>query len=80
MIITIEDTFTPPVVRVRFDGKYITHVSPEILEDMRAWASDCEWRESDDEEFNPWKLSDTDIIRGIEKHFGGGLIAFVETY
>ncbi len=81
MIITIEATFAPPVVRVRFDGNYITHISPEILEDMRAWAVDCEWRESDEgEDFDPWKLSDKEIIRGIQNNFGGGLVGFVETY
>ena len=82
MIIEIEETFDPPVTRIRFDGKYIAHLRPGMVEDMRSWASECEWREDllDDEGFDAWKLTDKEIIRGIENHFGGGLVEFVSTY
>ena len=82
MIIEISNTFEDGVVRVRFDGRFIAHLNSAIIEDMRSWASECEWREDewDQEGFDAWKLTDKEIVRGIQNHFDGGLIQFVGTY
>lgn len=37
---------------------------------MRAWVADCEWADETED------LSDAEIARGIEHHYGGGLAAF----
>ena len=55
-----------------------TRITLEILEDMRVWISDCEWGEEED--IDPWKMNDKEIIRGIQRHFGGGIDAFMATY
>ena len=42
---------------------------------MRLWASDCDWLDSD-------TISDCSnmvIIRGVNRHFAGGLTAFLST-
>ena len=82
MILEISNTFEDGVVRIRFDGRFIAHLNKAMIEDMRSWASECEWREDllDDEGFDAWKLSDKEIIRGIENNFDGGLQQFVGTY
>lgn len=58
----------------------LTEITPEILEDMRYWVSECEWREQEFENFDPWNESDEIIIKGVKNHFAGGLRAFLSTY
>lgn len=81
-MITLEPARLENYFCVRRNGHYLCDVTTAILEDMRSWASECEWREHewDQEGFDPWKLSDLEILRGIQNHFDGGIQEFVSTY
>lgn len=47
----------------------------ELVNDMRDWFKDCEWQDLDEEDIDA--MSDEELIRGIEKHYGGGLVEFI---
>lgn len=47
------------------------------LQQAREWLADCVWEEIEPEEFET--LSERRIIRGIERHFDGGMQAFLTT-
>jgi hypothetical protein len=81
LMITIHNSVSLDTYIARKDGVYICHVEKHQINDMKAWIDDCEWREREEDfEFDVWKLSDLVVIRGIESHFGGGLIGFIESY
>lgn len=44
--------------------------SPALITEARAWAQDCQWKE-DPEELAA--MSDGQILRGVDKHYDGGL-------
>jgi len=81
-MITIELVRLQNYFCIHKNGEYLCDITTEILEDMRSWVDECEWREHewDEDGFDPWKLSDLEIVRGIENHFSGGLEEFVQTY
>jgi hypothetical protein len=53
----------------------VLHVTKDHLKAMREWVSDCAWREDCETD----EFTDEEIIRGVEKHFDGGLDAFFKT-
>lgn len=50
-------------------------LTPEEIEEAKAWILDCEWRDIHCED-DLKELSDYEIEMGIEKHFNGGLEEF----
>lgn len=42
----------------------------------RDWVSDCLWRDMDEEDV--LELSDEQVRRGVERHYHGGWVAFLE--
>lgn len=49
--------------------------NPEVMKQMRDWAKDCQWKE-DPEEID--EMSDEDILRGVQRHYEGGIKAFIQ--
>lgn len=49
-------------------------LSAKDIEEMRDWIADCDWVE--DQEYLD-ELSDSEIVRGVEKTFCGGIEAFL---
>lgn len=67
----------PPLSLRKVAGHLIT---PEIIKLMKDWVKDCNWRETeDDDDSNSFvdSLSDEQIIRGVEKHYDGGVAGFL---
>jgi len=50
-------------------------ITPSHIAQMRNWALDCEWLDSDDIS----DMTPAQIIRGVNRHFDGGLTAFLST-
>ena len=48
-------------------------ISPEVVRDMRDWAAECVWNDSDDLD----EMDDITVIRGVNRHYDGGLAAFM---
>lgn len=48
---------------------------PEMVKQMREWVKDIQWKE-DSEEID--ELSDVDIVKGVQKHYEGGINQFVK--
>lgn len=49
--------------------------NPEVMKQMRDWAKDCQWKE-EPEEID--EMSDEDILRGVQRHYEGGIKAFIQ--
>lgn len=58
----------------RVSGDYNGIVTSEIVADMVDWIADCEWGECD---FDVRGLSDVAIIRGVHRHYDGGIGQFL---
>lgn len=63
------------------DGYMVTfiaqtiHLTAQHITNMRCWAYDCDWLDSDDLA----SMDNETIIRGVNKHFDGGLDGFLST-
>lgn len=53
----------------------VTGVTPEILLEMRSWAKECVWGDADEDSID--EMSDTAVLRGIQRNYEGGIAAFV---
>jgi hypothetical protein len=54
----------------------MSRLNAQQLREAREWVKDCEWREG----YEPHEVDDLParvIERGIEKHYDGGLTAFI---
>ena len=51
-------------------------IPPAILAAMKAHLSECLWADMENEDFE--NLSDTEIIRGIARHYAGGVSQFLK--
>jgi hypothetical protein len=51
-------------------------ITPEVISAMREWVSDCSWGEGPEE---IEEMSDTQIVRGVARHFDGGIEEFLRT-
>lgn len=49
----------------------------EVIAQMRAWVADCVWADLDPADVA--ELTDEQVVRGVRKHFDGGLAAFMAT-
>jgi hypothetical protein len=47
----------------------------EQIEEARNWIADCQWAD----EVEVAELTDEEIVRGIRRHYDGGLTAFIES-
>jgi hypothetical protein len=45
------------------------------IEDAKSWILDCEWGDLDAEDVP--ELSDTEVINGIARNYGGGIDQFI---
>ena len=56
-------------------------VDPQVMAEMRAWASECTWREAEESgETGPeyvGRLSDEEVLAGVDRHYSGGAAEFV---
>jgi hypothetical protein len=46
---------------------------PEFVQAARDWVLDCSWKENPEDIL---EMSDTEILRGVERHYDGGLSQF----
>lgn len=53
-------------------------LSPEELKAAREWLAECVWPDVEPEEFAT--LPELAIVRGVARHFDGGLAAFQQTF
>lgn len=53
----------------------IQRLDPDLIRAARAWVADCSWAELNSDE-DVADLSDAEIIRGIQRHYAGGLAQF----
>lgn len=47
----------------------------EQIQEMRDWIADCQWPDLEPEEID--QLTDDEIIKGVKKHYSGGLEQFI---
>lgn len=52
-------------------------LTKEELKQAREWIAECVWSDLDANEID--ELSDTEIMKGIRRHFSGGIPAFKES-
>ncbi len=52
-------------------------VSNQVIKEMRAWVRDCEWGDLDPDGDVIDALTQTEIIRGVELHYDGGVDGFI---
>jgi hypothetical protein len=50
-------------------------INPAMINEMRAWIADCAWRDLEPEEIDD--LSDATVLRGIVRHYSGGIAQFI---
>ncbi len=48
-----------------------------MIQEARDWLADCVWADMDPEDFA--ELSDTAVIRGVDRHYEGGWAAFLNS-
>ena len=53
----------------------VPQVTPDQIAAMREWVADCSWGDMDEESLA--ELTDEQIIRGVNKHYDGGIRAFL---
>lgn len=55
----------------------ITHpgFTPEVITEARDWIADCSWNDLDPEEIE--ELTDEEVLKGVKKHYSGGLEGFL---
>ena len=51
-------------------------ISPEMIDAMKEWISDCQWSDLDDSEID--ELSDQEVLNGVKKHYDGGVKQFIK--
>ena len=50
-------------------------VRPEHVEEMRVWLLDCSWGDLDEEAIA--ELSERAVVRGVARHYAGGVAQFI---
>lgn len=48
------------------------------IQDMKNWIMDCVWQDLDTDDVA--QLTDTEVLRGVQKHYDGGLAEFMRSY
>lgn len=49
-------------------------MSKNMILQMRGWLMDCAWADLEPEDFE--EMTDVQIVRGVERHYSGGLDQF----
>lgn len=52
-------------------------MTKEQIQYAREWISECVWADLEEEQIK--ELSDEQVIKGVKKHFCGGIPAFIES-
>lgn len=47
----------------------------DLANDMRDWIKDCQWNDVEEEDIDA--MTDEELIRGVERHYSGGISQFV---
>ena len=47
----------------------------EQLTAMREWLADCQWGDLESEDLE--QLTDDEVVKGVKRHYSGGLVQFV---
>lgn len=50
-------------------------ISASDIQEMRDWIADCIWRDLDEEQVA--ELTQGEVIKGVERHYYGGVDAFL---
>lgn len=66
-----------PLKRHDLEEQSQPQASPEAMEEMRDWVKDCQWGDITEEDID--EMSDEEIIKGIKKHYSGGLKGFLQS-
>ena len=56
-------------------GTYQFTVNASAIKAMRDWVSDCVWAE----DCETVEFTDAEILRGVNRHFDGGIPAFLQS-
>jgi hypothetical protein len=66
----------PDPIEPQFESVDPSQITPEIIQAMRNWAKDCQWRDvSDEAEID--EMPDAEIISGVAQNYDGGIEAFI---
>lgn len=49
--------------------------TPETIREMRDWIADCVWQDLHEDEVDD--LTDEQVVRGVARHYCGGVAAFI---
>lgn len=66
---------TAKLLNMPQEYKGITYTDDQIKL-MRDWVNDCQWREDADNDFID-ELTDLEILKGVNRHYEGGLTSFI---
>lgn len=53
----------------------MTNLTSVQITEARNWLADCVWADMDADDFA--ELTDAQILRGVERHYDGGVNAFL---
>lgn len=48
----------------------------DVIQAMREWVRDCEWGDVDEDDIED--LDDLTIVRGVDRHYEGGILGFIQ--
>jgi hypothetical protein len=57
------------------DTAIVTAINLGLIPAMRCWVSDCVWADVTEDDIPT--LTDTQILRGVQHHYVGGIAQFV---
>lgn len=52
-------------------------IRPHVMDEMRGWCEDCSWGEHAEDPDFLHKMPDESIIRGVQRHYEGGVREFL---
>lgn len=73
---TLEHLYETGAQPVICDYITVEHFPAALVDEMRGWLSDCEWRDLTPEDC--YELDGSTALRAVERYFEGGLAAFAE--
>lgn len=50
-------------------------INAKVVAEMRSWLSECEWSDVDGDDIAT--MSDERVIRAVQAHYVGGVVAFL---
>ncbi len=63
-------------MKTEWTNPQLNEVGRRKIADMREWLQDCSWANAESEDFED--MGAAVIVRGVSRHFDGGVCAFVE--